>query len=137
MTTNILATLLTLLVTNIHEHVETGRFNPWVYAINPPPAPQPLPDLKHRTTEIHEQRLLILEAEGITFTNIIKSTRTLWKSETFVAKALEPQWEIDTNKTIVDDGKNHWPNTGTIESLIVTNKTLLYIGTNKWDKDKP
>lgn len=137
MTTNIIATVLTLLVTNIHERVETGRIEQFFYAIPNPPLPRALPDLKHRTTEIHEQRLLILEADGITFTNIIKSTRTLWKSETFVAKALEPQWEIDTNKTIVDDGKNHWPNTGTIGSLIVTNKTLLYIGTNKWDKDKP
>ena len=108
MTTNILATILTLLVTNVAENIEQQPNYNLNYVIPVDvlsnqhwsiPAPNPI---RRVTTEVYEQRLLILEAEGLHFTNVLASVRKLRTVETYRQTIPQPQWVLDPERTTTD-----------------------------------
>lgn len=111
MTTNLIATIVVCLVTNSSEWIHNKPAiiqhdllyrEPWTlkpdHQFFIPPA------TKYVTTEIHEQRWLVLEAEGLKFTNVLASVLKQRTSETFVQRVTTPPaptWELDTNRMSV------------------------------------
>lgn len=109
MTTNLTALIVSLLVTNVSESIDQPRndfvLTPNLEAVyrggNQWSFPVPSPT-KRVTTEVYDHRLLILEAEGITFTNVLASVRKLRKEETYAQVTPAPQWVIHPDRTYVD-----------------------------------
>lgn len=129
MQTNILATILTLLVTNVAETIETDRINPWLNAVFPPPRAERLPDIRHVVTEVFEQRLLVLESEGKSFTNLLSQMRKLWKREDY-DQGPAP-WILNTNKVLIDTNEarlnQEWYSGALGDPIKYVN-----VGTNSW-----
>lgn len=152
MTTNILATILVCLVTNVTEriHVPDNQYLDAVDLVYRPPGspswhytPPPPPQKKYVTTEVYDQRLLILEAEGQTFTNTLASVLKLRKVETFIQRipqAPAPTWEQDEARTSVETNftsfsTNGWQ--GQWNILVATNHILTLTNNQIWLKPTP
>lgn len=137
MTTNLIATIVVCLVTNSSEWIHNKPTiiqhdllyrEPWT--------PQPdhqlriAPATKYVTTEIHEQRWLVLEAEGLKFTNVLTSVLKQRTSETFVQRIPAPPaptWELDTNRTSVQTNFAEGLYNAAFGGFIATNVSLTNI----------
>lgn len=121
MTTNILATIVVTLVTNSVEQIIPYDHS-WSYTIPVIQAlpmrqfdaqwfPQPPPRPREKTvmTDVNEMKLLITEAEGLKFTNILSNVLKLRTRETFVEEVPPPppaKWVLQPEKTSVE---TNWP----------------------------
>jgi hypothetical protein len=137
MITNLLACITTILVTNVSENIQQPHndylLTPNLNAVMNWPVEPPT---KRVTTEVYEQRILTIEAEGITFTNILASVRKLRKEETYFQVIPPPHWLIQPDRTYVDTNPPmalYWTNgIGTTNQLVwgmISTNVLIFTNT--------
>lgn len=151
MTTNILATILTLMVTNAaydpadrqpkwyRDSMPIFDGNGWHTGgqyQNPSYVEPEQRTSKTLITDIYENRLLILEAEGLQFTNILASQFHHQIRETFHKEVVAPKWVSEQTEVNTND-PNAWIRLGGTtnhfipgSSLIITNNMIYFTSTN-------
>ncbi len=137
MTTNIIASIIVLLVTNTVESINKADQSivytiPNLDAFNNQWRSPDRPSSKVVQTDINEQRLLILEVEDQKLTNILASVLKKRTFETYVQQQAPPPpatWVLQPERTIVQTNWDFpgYATNGFVSGIFVaTNSTLVF-----------
>jgi hypothetical protein len=152
MLTNLLASIITCLVTNTAETIHQPGLS-WDYTI---PVltpgfdnrPQPRPSSKSIRTDVNEMRLLLIEVDGMKFTNILSSVLKWRSDEEYVQEqdpVPPPRWVLRPERTVVRTNFTDYgfATNGFMSGvLVITNNltNLILFQTNllqsEWDKSR-